>query len=303
MIYTVTLNPSVDYIMHVSSFEIGKTNRTDAQDMVPGGKGINVSTVLDRFNTQTTLLGFVAGFTGRFIEEKLAHLDTKFITTDGATRINVKLKTGDETEINGQSPVLTEQDVAAFEEAFTHITAEDTVVLCGSLPHSLPKSYYKTLAMKVKEKGARVIIDTSGEPLLHALEAKPTLIKPNKAELEALYEVETSTQEEMEALAKRAVQDGAEHVLVSLGGDGAMLVTKDATYIAEAPKGNVINTVGAGDSMVAGFIYATAQDATPEEILRHCIAFGSATAFSTELATKDEVSALLPTITTSRKEG
>ncbi|SDO33507.1 1-phosphofructokinase [Alkalicoccus daliensis] len=298
MIYTMTLNPSVDYLVSVNNFQLGKTNRADTQRMVPGGKGINVSKVLQLFHIPTKLFGFTAGFTGEFIQNTLQKqgLDTSFIEVEGMTRINVKLKTDAETEVNGQSPEITEQDAAKLIKQLDQLQEEDTLVLSGSLPTNLSPDFYASLMEAAAVKNIRTVLDTSGEPLRSGLKANPFLIKPNIAELEALYDTKTETQEEVITLAKRAVEDGAQHVLVSSGGSPALLVSKEQVLEASVPKGEVKNSVGAGDSMVAGFLFSLTEKDDLVQALKTSVAFGSATAFSQGFVTEETFQRLLPDI-------
>lgn len=298
MIYTVTLNPSVDYLVSVQDFQLGKTNRADAQQIVAGGKGINVSKVLSTFGVPTKLFGFTAGFTGEFIKKDLQEqdLDADFISVKGTTRINVKLKTETETEVNGQSPDITDNDVQQLLSQIEQLASGDTLVISGSLPASLPKNFYETMLQTANGKNVRTILDTSGDPLKHGLKAEPYLIKPNIAELEQLYGTKASTQEEVIALAERAVSDGAQNVLVSSGGKPALLVNKDTVWEASIPSGTVVNSVGAGDSMVAGFIYRLNENDDLQNAFQYSIAFGSATAFSQGFVTAAALDHLLPEI-------
>ncbi|WP_147804413.1 1-phosphofructokinase [Alkalicoccus halolimnae] len=298
MIYTVTLNPSIDYLVRVDNFKLGETNRAVDQYIVPGGKGINVSKVLDSFGIPTKLFGFTAGFTGTFIETELRQqgLDTAFVPVKGTTRINVKLKTESETEVNGMSPDISEADVESLQQQIASLASGDTLVLSGSLPGTLPPDAYYKLAAEAKANGVRTVVDTSGEPLRLALQAEPFLIKPNIAELEGLYNERAETIEEVIMLAEKAVQDGAENVLVSRGGQPALLVTADAVLTATIPNGTVKNSVGAGDSMVAGFLYSYEQHQDIEKALQYSTAFGSATAFSQNFVTRESMEQLLPEI-------
>lgn len=304
MIYTVTLNPSIDYLVTVDDFHFGATNRADEQHIVPGGKGINVSKVLAAFGIPSSLLGFTAGFTGDFIESELKSqgLETNFIRVEGTTRINVKLKTDMETEINGRSPAVEEKHLEKLREQIASLSKGDTLVLSGSLPKSLPADTYRKLAEEASRRSVRTVVDTSGVPLREALYAAPFLIKPNIAELEALYGAAAETEQEIIRLAEKAVSDGAQHVLVSRGGDPALLVTKNDVYTASVPSGEVRNSVGAGDSMVAGFLYGLEQQLDIKKAFQYSTAFGSATAFSLNFASRESMEKLLPDIHITHEE-
>ncbi|WP_181186131.1 1-phosphofructokinase [Alkalicoccus urumqiensis] len=294
MIYTVTLNPSIDYFLEVEHFTEGKTNRASSQRLLPGGKGINVSKVLHAFGHRTELFGFTAGFTGAYLEDTLQGegLHTNFLHVEGMTRINVKLKTETETEINGQAPAITEADVKKLEQQIDELTKDDTLVLSGSLPSTVQDDTYYRLAAEARSRGIRTVIDTSGTPLKKALDAEPFLIKPNIAELEALYGEKAAGKNDVLELASRAVAGGAHYVLVSRGADPALLVSRDGFTEAAVPKGEVRNSVGAGDSMVAGFLYRLEENGSIEDAFRTSVAFGSATTFSTGFATRSLVEKL-----------
>lgn len=264
MIYTVTLNPSIDFIVHVDHLEIGTLNRMKQDFKLPGGKGINVSRILKRIGISSTTLGFVGGFTGRFIEEWLTkeEINSNFTQVAADTRINIKLKSGEETEINGLGPVIQEQEIAELKHQLAALSAEDIVILSGSKPAGLPADFYKELIKIVKEAGAEFVIDTTGAELFDALSDQPLLIKPNNHELAELYETSFSTIEDILPYGQRMLKDGAKNVIVSLGGDGALLFTGNEIYRSNVLKRPLKNSVGAGDSMIAGFIgrYAKTKD-------------------------------------------
>ncbi|KMM60519.1 phosphofructokinase [Bacillus glycinifermentans] len=298
MIYTVTLNPSVDYIVHVENFSLGGLNRSAYDSKYPGGKGINVSRVLNRHHVPSKVLGFVGGFTGGYIKSFLEEekLETAFHEVNGDTRINVKLKTGDETEINGQGPSITDEDFAAFLDQFSDMQEGDIVVLAGSIPASLPQDTYEKIAAKCKEKNVRVVVDISGEALLKAPEMNPLLMKPNHHELGEMFGTTIHTAEEAVPYGKKLIEQGAENAIVSMAGEGALLFTKDRVYHATVPKGKLVNSVGAGDSVVAGFLAGIEKRLGIEEAFRLGVASGSATAFSEELGTEELVHKLLPEV-------
>ncbi|RKL66813.1 1-phosphofructokinase [Salipaludibacillus neizhouensis] len=304
MIYTVTINPSVDYLVELNDLSIGKTNRAVAQRTVPGGKGINVSRVLKTFDTETKALGFIGGFTGEFIQDELRKekVTTDFIETVGQTRINVKLQMDAETEINGQAPEITEKHITKLLEKLDSLKEGDILVLSGSVPSVLPSDIYKRMIARVQEKKVVTFLDTSGAPLKEAIQASPFLIKPNQAELEDLYGEKITNLTDAIRLAKRAVEEGVQAVLVSLAGEGAVFVGKDFIYTANVPKGTVRNSVGAGDSMVASFIYYYLQTSSLREAFKYSVAGGSATAFSEGFCTLDKIEELVLEISVSTRE-
>ncbi|MGQ7371835.1 1-phosphofructokinase [Streptococcus suis] len=286
MIYTVTLNPAIDYIVRLDHVETGSVNRMESDDKYAGGKGINVSRVLKRLGYPNTATGFLGGFTGQFIKDGLVAegIDTDFVQVDQDTRINVKIKADQETEINGLGPTVTEAQLAELEMILAGLTANDTVVFAGSAPASLGNQVYNHLIPVAKQAGAQVVCDFEGQTLLDCLAYQPLLVKPNNHELEAIFNVELNGIEDIETYAKKILDMGAQNVIISMAGDGALLVTPEATYFAKPIKGTVKNSVGAGDSMVAGFTgeYVHSQD--PIEALKWGVACGTATAFSDDLA-------------------
>lgn len=294
MVYTVTLNPSLDYIVDVKAFQPGRVNRTSAEQIYPGGKGINVSLMLAHLGQESTALGFLAGFTGCEIERRLQEVGirTEFIRVDGMSRINVKLRGGqeaEETEINGMGPAL---DVAALQRLYgqlDELKAGDTLVLAGSVPATAPGEIYADICRHLKGREIRIVVDATREALQCTLPYHPYLIKPNHHELGALFGVELQTREDVVAYAQKLQDQGAVNVLVSLGGEGAVLVAEDGkVYTSPAPKGTVRNAVGAGDSMVAGFLTGLATGGL-ETAFYMGLAAGSASAFSEELASGEMV--------------
>lgn len=286
MIYTVTLNPAIDYIVRLDHIVSGAVNRMDSSDTFAGGKGINVSRMLKRLGYANTATGFVGGFTGEFIQNglKAEKIGTHFVQVDQDTRINVKIKADQETEINGLGPIVTEEQLKALEEILACLTAVDTVVFAGSAPASLGNQVYNRLIPLVKQAGAAVVCDFEGQTLLDSLVHQPLLVKPNNHELEAIFGVTFQSREDLIPYAKDILTKGAKNVIVSMAGDGALLVTPEATYFAKPIKGTVKNSVGAGDSMVAGFTGAYTQSQNPIEALKWGVACGTATAFSDDLA-------------------
>lgn len=295
MIYTVTFNPALDYTVYTDDLQLGATNRTLKEELVFGGKGINVSYILNQLDIKNIALGFIAGFTGNELERQIrdAGLQTDFIPLEqGATRINIKLKGAKETEINAQGPAI---DDAALQQLFQKIDGlrkGDTLVLAGSVPSSLPRDIYAQIAKRLQGKGIRLAVDAAGELLKSVLPYRPFLIKPNKQELEELAGRNLSTEDEIAEAAKELQQMGAEYVLVFLGSEGALLLDENGSITQKSFVGKAINTVGAGDSMVAGFLAGI--DQGKENALMLGIAAGCATAFSERLASKEEIAALFP---------
>ena len=293
MIYTVTFNPSIDYIVSVKDFKLGLTNRTDSELLLPGGKGINVSTVLRNLGIDNTALGFIAGFTGEEIRRGVEGLGVKaaFITLEeGISRINLKLKSIDGTEINGQGPDIPAAAVEALMAQLDGLTAADTLVLAGSIPATLPDDIYQKIMARLKDRGVRIVVDATRDLLLKVLEHHPFLIKPNNHELGEIFGVTLSTRREVIPYARKLQERGARNVLVSMAGEGAVLLAEDGNvFEAEAPKGVLKNGVGAGDSMVAGFIAGYGESGDYAHAFRMGVASGSASAFSEQLATKAEI--------------
>ncbi|WP_100333842.1 1-phosphofructokinase [Bacillus alkalisoli] len=298
MIYTVTLNPSIDYVMKVDLFQEGTVNRAQEVMYYPGGKGINVSRVLTRLGVPNTALGFTAGFTGEFIKEKMLEEDIKerFVEVAGKTRINVKLKAESETEINGAGPIVNEEGMELFLRQFARITEGDVVVLAGSIPETMKSTMYVDLIKKCALKNVKVVVDTGGKTLKNILAYKPFLIKPNHHELGDLFGVEIKDRKEAIMYAAKIHEQGVENIIVSLAGDGALLYSSEGVYVAKAPKGEVKNSVGAGDSLVAGFLAGYSISGNVKEALQYGVAAGSATAFSNDLCQKFQVQSLLEKI-------
>ncbi|CAM3417781.1 1-phosphofructokinase [Streptococcus pluranimalium] len=289
MIYTVTLNPSIDYIVRLDAVEVGQVNRMESDDKYAGGKGINVSRILKRLAIDNTATGFIGGFTGRFITEELEKegISTAFVPVSQDTRINVKIKADQETEINGAGPVISEQELAALKDQLAHLTADDVVVFAGSAPSNLGNQVYKELLPIAKEAGAAIVCDFEGQTLLDSLGYQPLLVKPNNHELEAIFDVTLKTLDDIETYARKILEMGAQNALISMAGDGALLVTENAAYFAKPIKGQVKNSVGAGDSMVAGFTGELVKSGDALEALKWGVACGTATTFSDDLANID----------------
>lgn len=297
MIYTLTLNPSLDYIVSVDDFKTGCLNRTCKELLYPGGKGINVSMVLKNLGYDSTALGLIAGFTGDQLDTMLRE---RSITTDfvrvkrGLTRINIKIRSGAESEINGQGPMLDDDEIDLLYDKLEELKEDDILIFGGSIPNTLQVSIYSDIMKRLYHKNLKIIVDVSGDPLLNILKYNPFLIKPNHIELGEIYGVEVSRKEEVIPYAGRLKALGAQNVLVSMAGNGAVLVSNDGKiHTMEAPGGVIKNSVGAGDSMVAGFIAGYLETMDYKEALRMGICAGSASAFSEELATREEFEQLL----------
>ncbi|MBO0422534.1 1-phosphofructokinase [Enterococcus plantarum] len=295
MIYTVTLNPSIDYIVHVNGLKLGDLNRMNNDFKLPGGKGINVSRILKRIQAESTALGFLGGFTGNFISDwlKKEKIQTKFTTVQEDTRINIKLKSESETEINGLGPAISNEEMQDLKQTLSMISAGDIVVLSGSTPATLREGFYEELIQIIKDKGADFVIDTTGKDLLNALPQNPLLIKPNNHELAELFDVKFKTMEDILPFGERLLEDGAQHAIISMAGDGALLFTKNGIYRSNVLKRPLKNSVGAGDSMIAGFVGTFAKKEDPIEAFKWGVACGSATAFSDDLASIDLINELI----------
>lgn len=293
MIYTVTFNPSLDYIVSVENFQLGLTNRTSSELMLPGGKGVNVSTVLMNLGIENTALGFAAGFVGDEIVRQMEEMGVQngFIRIEeGVSRINLKLKSIDGTEINGQGPVISPKHVEELMKRLDRLGEGDVLFLSGSIPASMPDDAYQKIMERLDGRGVQIIVDATKDLLMKVLEYHPFLIKPNNHELGEIFDVELRTREEVIPYAKKLQEKGAVNVLVSMAGKGAVLLAEDGSvYAAEAPKGTLKNGVGAGDSMVAGFLAGYGESGDYEHAFRMGLAAGSASAFSEQLATKDEI--------------
>ena len=293
MIYTVTFNPSLDYIVSVDDFRLGLTNRTSSELILPGGKGLNVSMVLGNLGIDNTALGFVAGFTGAEIARRVEQMGVKsdFISIRGGiSRINLKLKSIDGTEINGCGPEIDRAAVEKLMEKLDILGQGDVLVLAGSIPKSMPDDIYRTILKRLDKKGVMTVVDATRELLVNVLEYHPFLVKPNNHELGEIFGVELTTREAVIPYAEKLKNMGAGNVLVSMAGEGAVLAAGDGkVYKAPAPAGKLVNGVGAGDSMVAGFLAGWMEQKDYEHAFHMGIAAGSASAFSEFLATKEEV--------------
>lgn len=297
MIYTVTFNPSLDYIVSVKQFQMGMTNRTCEELILPGGKGLNVSMVLHALGVENVALGFTAGFVGEEIKRRIKEFGIipSFIDLrEGTSRINLKLKSSDGTEINGMGPVIPKEKVDELMEKLQALQKKDTLVLAGSIPPSMSEDIYSEITKEMGKKEVDTVVDATGKLLLNVLPYHPFLIKPNKQELSEIFGVPLTDRREIAEYAKKLQKQGAKNVLVSMGGEGALLVTqKGEVYEADAPKGKLVNSIGAGDSMVAGFLAGYLKTHSYQEAFRWGLAAGSASAFSENLATEEEIRALL----------
>ncbi|MCI5821945.1 MAG: 1-phosphofructokinase [Lachnospiraceae bacterium] len=305
MIYTVTFNPSLDYIVSVDNFTLGRVNRTRKEIIYPGGKGINVSMVLQNLGYQSCALGFMAGFTGREIARLLEvnGVESDFIHVDeGLSRINVKLRSNEESEINGQGPAIKKRDIAFLYEKLDRIQDGDILVLAGSIPEVMPDDIYMDIMRYLQTKDVRIVVDATKDLLVNVLPYHPFLIKPNNHELGEIFGVELKTTEEIVTCAKKLQEKGARNVLISMAGDGAILLTEDGQIFQSLPpKGKVLNSVGAGDSMVAGFIAGYLENQDYEYAFYMGVCTGSASAFSESLATRDEVVELMKQVKLQKK--
>lgn len=304
MIYTVTFNPSLDYIVSVKDFRPGMTNRTSSELMLAGGKGINVSIVLGNLGIKSTALGFIAGFTGDEIVRRLHNggINSEFIKiNDGISRINIKLKSIDGTEINGQGPHIDSSHIEQLMNRLRRLESGDVLVLAGSIPAGISDNIYKDIMDMLKDKGVQIVVDATSRLLTNVLEYNPFFIKPNQHELGDIFNVTLNTQEEVIPYALELKKMGAVNVCVSMGGKGAILVADDDNvYKAKAPDGILKNSVGAGDSLVAGFLSGWIEKKDYEYAFRKGVATGSASAFSERLATNGEVNDLIGKVTIIR---
>ena len=305
MIYTVTLNPSIDYVINLEHLNTGHVNRVNSEHVYPGGKGVNVSRILKTLGHDNVATGFVSNFTGDFITNSLSDLNIKsdFIKLDnGFTRINVKIRSDEETEINGGGPHISDEKLKELFDKLSELKEGDILVLAGSIPSTLKEDLYEKIMEQVKEYNVKVVVDATKNLLLNVLKYNPFLIKPNNHELEEIFNVKLECVDDIATYSRKLQEMGARNVLVSRGKDGAILITEDKElFISNVPKGIVINSVGAGDSMVAGFISGYTNSNSYEEALRLGAASGSATAFSSDLANKDLIDRLIREIKIERR--
>ena len=305
MIYTVTFNPSIDYVMFVDDFKIDGLNRAQDTNKFAGGKGINVSRVLKTLGVDSTALGFAGGFPGDFIAQTLKDSDihTNFVQVDEDTRINVKLKTGQETEVNAQGPNVTEAQFQSLLNQIKETSDKDTVIVAGSVPKSIPSDAYAQIAKITQQTGAQLVVDAEKDLVETVLEYQPLFIKPNKDELEVMFNTSVKNDEDVIKYAKQILEKGAQSVIVSLGGDGAIYVDHQQSIKAVNPKGEVINTVGSGDSTVAGMVAGLATGLSVQDAFKQAVASGTATAFDADLATKEAIENIKSQVTISVLDG
>lgn len=293
MVYTVTLNPAIDYYVDVNHFTVGQTNRTTEEAIYPGGKGINVSKVLSNLSVDSVALGFKAGLIGKTLSKLLLDegIFEEFIEVEGETRINVKLRTLEGTEINGRGPVIGKREIDILREKLNTVSFGDVLVLGGSLPRGISHDIYETILDDFEGRGVLTVVDTSGDALSSVLKHRPFLIKPNIHEVSDIIKEKVKSKEDAINAAKKLRQMGAMNVIISMGKDGAVMVDEnDEVYSAKAPEGECVNAVGAGDAMVAGFISAYIDgDKSYEECFEYALCVGSAKAFNQGYVTKAEI--------------
>lgn len=302
MIYTVTFNPAIDYVVNVDNFKAGAVNRVASEEKFAGGKGINVSRVLNNLGVKSKALGFVGGFTGKFIVDSLEEqgVETEFIQVSGDTRINVKLKSNEETEINGSGPVITEEDLEKLFKIIGSLNSDDFLVLAGNVQNSVPRDIYAIIQEKCASNNVKVIVDTTGEALVATLKNKPFLIKPNNHELGEIFNIELKEREDIIKYAQKIREMGAENVIISMAEKGALLICESGVYHASPAKGTVENSVGAGDSVIAGFLAKYSETKDIIEAFRYGATSGSATAFSKDLCEKKDVEYYLPQVVVTK---
>ncbi|HDG2572647.1 TPA: 1-phosphofructokinase [Staphylococcus aureus] len=305
MIYTVTFNPSIDYVIFTNDFKIDGLNRATATYKFAGGKGINVSRVLKTLDVESTALGFAGGFPGKFIADTLNNsaIQSNFIEVDEDTRINVKLKTGQETEINALGPHITSAQFEQLLQQIKNTTSEDIVIVAGSVPSSIPSDAYAQIAQITAQTGAKLVVDAEKELAESVLSYHPLFIKPNKDELEVMFNTTVNSDEDVIKYGRLLVDKGAQSVIVSLGGDGAIYIDKEISIKAVNPQGKVVNTVGSGDSTVAGMVAGIASGLTIEKAFQQAVACGTATAFDEDLATRDAIEKIKSQVTISVLDG
>lgn len=301
MIYTVTLNPSIDYHVTLPALTEGTINEVQKEWKVAGGKGINVSKVLRILGVQSTALGFIGGFTGSFIQQQIeeARILHQFIRVEQDSRINLKIKAGNETEITGQSPAISEEALQQLLGQLDMLQSGDYLVLAGSIPKSLPSDIYHVIMKRLRNKGVHLFLDAKGEALRSGLSEKPFLIKPNHHELGELFDTTITTTDEAAAYGRKAMEMGAKHVIVSMADQGAVLVSEQGAFAARIPQSKAVNSIGAGDSMVAGFLYAHIQGWNAQEAFRFAVAAGSTTALSEGFCNHEKIASFLPNVSIS----
>lgn len=306
MIYTCTFNPSVDYQMHAAHIQLGELNRINQTAFYPGGKGINVSRVLKELGDSSVALGFAGGFTGEFIIQSLEEkgIQTAFIKHEEPTRVNIKIKTDEkETEMNGPGAHIKEEEMETLLENLEDLKSGDYFILSGSRPPSIPFEFYEKIASAMQEKEAHLVLDIPEKRTAELLRYQPFLIKPNEKELAAITGRQIDNKQDAVRAAKKLVKQGARNVIVSLGKEGAIAVNKEHILQAIPPSGTLISSVGAGDSLVAGFIKQFQESQSITRAFQYGVAAGTATAYSANLCKKKEVEAILPKVTIQTWEG
>lgn len=298
MIYTITVNPALDYVLNLDRLDMGMINRTKQASFLAGGKGINVSQILTQLQVDNTVWGFVGGFTGKELVRQLnkKRIANDMVTISDTTRINVKLAAQQETEVNTVGPQITDQEITAFKARFNDLKAGDIVIMSGSLAPSLPADFYQQLLPMIKSAGAEFVVDTRGKALLNTLSAHPLLIKPNLSELAEISEERLSSADSVIKAAKKLQELGAQNVMVSLASRGGYLLTPEHLYFAPAAIGMTVNSVGAGDSMLAGFVASYVNHQDPEAAFKLGMAAGGATAFCHDIAVKSQIDVVLDQI-------
>lgn len=301
MIYTITFNPSIDYMVSVDHFKLGTVNRTSQEYLLPGGKGINVSIVLHNLGIDSTALGFIAGFTGKEIENRVTNdfgVQCDFIDVEnGCSRINFKMKSDEESEVNGNGPMINKEHIDKLYDKLSCLQAGDILILSGSIPKCLSDDIYSEIMEKLADKNIEIVVDATGDLLMKVLKHKPFVIKPNNHELAEMFHVKLFGTQDIVKYAKKLQEMGAKNVLISMAGDGALFICENGkVYFGNAPKGQVKNSVGAGDSMVADFVAGYEKTKDYVQAFRMGVATGSASAFSENLATASEVEKLLQEI-------
>lgn len=289
MIYTVTLNPALDYFMNYEELALGEVNRTGKTQVSAGGKGIMESRMLSLIGAKSNALGFLGGFSGQYIKDFLNEnqIDSDFTEIEDLTRINVKLKSQEnETSLDAAGPKLQESEINHFLEKFDHLKEDDIVVFAGTIPKSLGEDFYERLIAKVQKQKATFVMDVDGQKLLDSLPAHPLLIKPNREELEAIFETSFKNNEQIIPYGQKLLEMGAQNVIVSMAGDGALLFTNEKVYFAQGIKGELKNSIGAGDSTVAGFLAEYSQSKDPLLAFRQAIACGTSKAFSDDMPSR-----------------
>lgn len=295
MIYTITLNPSIDYILEIDEFLDGETNRSKSEEKIPGGKGIMVSIVLKNLGVESINLGFVGGFTGEFIKDKLDELEIEndFTKIEDDSRINIKLKNDKESEINAIGPNIKESEIEEFLNYLDELEEDDFVIISGSIPKSLGEDFYRVIVNLLEMNNVRFAIDTAGKKLYKLSAYKPFLIKPNKKELEEIFDCKLENDEKIIECAEKLIKQGAENIIVSLGEEGSIFIDENNIYKSKAISGKVVSTIGCGDSMVGGYIYGYMEGFSKLDSFKFAVAAASATAFSKDVGSKEYILKLL----------